>query len=419
MRWAFHRQIGELVLIEMTSNRRILGKPEARSFPHMDFTFTEEQEMLRETVRSWVCEQLKPLAAEIDRTKKIPDQILSQIKEMGLLGLSFPEEYGGGGMGEMGLAIFMEEVTRGCFSTAVVCGGHMSIGGSAIHLFGSDQQKSEYLSAMSEGRKLGAYALTEADSGSDAGRMKTMATPDGDDWILDGSKIWITNGDIADVIITFAITDREKGTRGGITAFIVDSDTSGFRVGKPEEKMGQCGSTTCEIGFDHCRIPGKNVLGGVGEGFKVAMATLDRGRLTLGANCVGASKEALDISIRYAEEREAFGKPIRDFQAIQHMLADMAVDIYAMESMVYRAAWMCDQGQKFSRESAMVKLFCSEALDRCVDKAVQIHGGYGYSKEYAVERMYRDSRVVRLYEGTSEIQRLVIARDLIKKGAYE
>ena len=384
----------------------------------MDFTFTEDQQMLRDAVRDWVDGELKPLAAEIDRTKKIPEAILAQIVDLGFLGVPFPEEYGGGGFGETGLCVFMEEITRGCFSTAVVCGGHTSIGATAIYLAGTEEQKQTYLTDLCAGKKWAAYALTEADSGSDAGAMTTTAVPDGDDWVINGSKIWITNGDFADVLVTFAVTDREKATRGGITAFIIDADRAGFSVGKPEDKMGQCGSTTVEISFENYRCPGANVLGEVGAGFKVAMATLDRGRLTLGANCLGASKEALDLSIRYAGERVAFGKPIAELQAIQQMLADMAADIYAMESLLYRTAWMCDQGQRITRESAIVKLFCSEALDRCVDRAVQIHGGYGYSKEYAVERMYRDARVNRIYEGTSEIQRLVIARDLIKKGSY-
>ncbi len=384
----------------------------------MDFTFTDEQQMLRKTVRDFVNAEVKPLAAQIDAKKKIPPALLEQIRDLGMLGLPFPEKYGGGGFGETGLCIFMEEITRGCFSTAVVCGGHTSIGATSIYLYGSEEQKQTWLKDLCEGRKWAAYALTEANSGSDAAAMATTAVPQGDQWILEGSKIWITNGDFADVIVTFAATDRAKGVRGGITAFIVDTKSPGFSVGKPEDKMGQCGSTTVEITFDKVAVPNSCVLGPVGDGFKVAMATLDRGRLTLGANCLGAAKEALDISIRYANERQAFGKPIAEQPAIQTMLADSATDIYAMESLLYRTAWMCDQGMVISRESAIVKLFCSEALDRVVDRAVQIHGGYGYSKEYAVERMYRDARVNRIYEGTSEIQRLVIARSLIKNGGY-
>ncbi|MHC5071509.1 MAG: acyl-CoA dehydrogenase family protein [Planctomycetota bacterium] len=379
----------------------------------MDFTFNEEQQMLRDTVRSFVDAEVRPLAAQIDKEKKIPQSLLDQIVELGFLGVPFSEEYGGGGFGEMGLCIFMEEITRGCFSTAVACGGHTSIGAQAIALAGSKEQKQRYMPDLNAGKKWSAYALTEANAGSDAGAMEMTAIPDGDDWILTGSKIWITNGGFADVIVVFAANDRSKGVRGGITAFIVDADSQGFSRGKDEEKMGQCGSSTAEIILDNVRVPDHNRLGAVGDGFKVAMETLDRGRLTLGANCVGAAKEALDISIQYSKDRIAFDKPIAAQQAIQWMLADSAAEIFAMESMLYRTAWMCDEGMPISRESAMVKLVCSDYLDRIVDRAVQIHGGYGYSKEYAVERMYRDSRVNRIFEGTNEIQRVVIAWDLI------
>ena len=381
----------------------------------MDFSFTEEQDMLRETIRAWTCEELKPLAAQIDREHKIPASIICGLKELGIFGLHLPEIYGGAGMGELGLCIFMEEITRGCASTAVFCGAHMAIGANAIYLFGSEDIKERYLPKMATGEWIGCYALTEAESGSDAGAMRMTALRDGDDWILDGSKIWITNGDVADVYVVFAANDRSLVTRGGITAFVVDRGSDGLVPGKPEEKMGQCGSSTVALLLDKVRVPARNVLGQVGEGFKVGMGTLDRGRLTIGANCLGAGKEALELAVKYAKQRIAFGKSILEQQAIQHMIADMMTDIYAMESMVYRSAWLCDQGIPFSKESAIVKLFCSEALDRVVDKAVQIHGGMGYSREYAVERMYRDSRVNRIYEGTSEIQRLVIARAVIRE----
>ena len=387
------------------------------SLRRMDFTFSEEEQMLRETIRDWTNEQLKPLAAQIDKEHAIPDAILGQLKDLGMYGVHMPEEYGGAGMGEIGICIFMEEITRGCYSTAVYCGAHMSIGMNAIYLDGSEELKRRYLPKMCEGELMGAYALTEASSGSDAANMATTAVRDGDDWILNGTKIWITNGDCSDVLVVFATTDKDKGARGGVTAFVVERDMPGFQPGKPEEKMGQCGSRTVEILFDNVRVPDANRVGEIGDGFKGAMKTLDRGRLTLGANCLGCAKECLEVSARYALERHAFGKPIGEQQAIQHMLADMRTEIYAMESMIYRAAWMCDQGMRFSTESAMTKLFCSEALDRIVDRGVQIHGGMGYSREYAVERMYRDSRVNRVYEGTSEIQRLVIARDVLKSAA--
>lgn len=385
----------------------------------MDFSFTEEQNMLRETVRDWTRAELMPLAARIDAEHEIPQSVFDQLAELGCYGVHIPEEYGGAGMGELGICIFMEEITRGCYSTAVFCGAHMSIGMNAIWLGGSEDLKQRYLPAMCSGEKIAAYALTEASSGSDAANMATTATRDEDsgDWILDGSKIWITNGSIADAIVVFAATDKAKGARGGITAFVLDATTEGFQAGKPEEKMGQLGSATVELSFDACRIPDANRLGEVGKGFRIAMETLDRGRLTLGANCLGCAKQCLEVSARYALERRAFGKPIAEQQAIQHMLADMRTEIFAMESMIYRAAWLCDREQPFSTESAMVKLFASEALDRIVDRGVQIHGGMGYSREYAVERMYRDSRVNRVYEGTSEIQRLVIARSILKEAA--
>jgi alkylation response protein AidB-like acyl-CoA dehydrogenase len=380
----------------------------------MDFRFSEEQELLRQTVREWTNDRLKPLAAQIDREHRIPDEILTGLRELGMFGVHVPEALGGAGMGEIGLCIFMEEVTRGCFSTAVYCGAHMSIGMNAILLAGSEALQRRLLPRMVNGELIGAYALTEASSGSDAVNMQTTARRDGDDWILDGAKIWITNGDVADVVVVFACTDKSKGAKG-TTAFVVEKTMAGFRAGKREEKMGQCGSSTVELHFDGVRVPDANRIGEIGGGFKVAMATLDRGRLTLGANCLGAAKEALAVSARYALERQAFGKPIAEQQAIQHMLADMRTDVFTMESIVYRAAWMCDQSLPFGQESAMVKLFCSEALDRVVDNAVQIHGGMGYSREYAVERMYRDARVNRIYEGTSEIQRLVIARAVLRE----
>jgi acyl-CoA dehydrogenase len=298
----------------------------------------------------------------------------------------------------------------------VTYGAHASIGAMSVVVGGSAEQQRRFLPDMASGKLLAAYALSEANAGSDPAAMRTTARRDGGAWVLDGEKVWITNGDVADVVTVYAVTDRAQGAKG-ITAFLVPRESAGFAVGKREEKMGQRGSSTVTIAFDGVRVPDENRLGEVGAGFKIALATLDRGRLALGANCLGSAREAHRLSVDYARQREAFGKPIGEHQAIQWMLADSACDIYTMESLVYRTAWMCDEGQSFGRESAMVKLVCSEALGRVVDRAVQIHGGMGYSAEYRVEQLYRDARVTRIYEGTSEIQRLVIARDVLRRGA--
>lgn len=307
-------------------------------------------------------------------------------------------------------------MTQGDFSVAVTYGAHASIGAMSVVVGGTEEQKRRFLPDMAAGKTLAAYALSEANAGSDPAAMRTTARRDGDGWILDGEKVWITNGDVADLVTVYAVTDRAKGAKG-ITAFLVPSASKGFAVGKREEKMGQRGSSTVALSFDAVRVPDENRLGEVGGGFKIAMATLDRGRLALGANCLGSAREAHKLSVEYARQRESFGKPISEHQAIQWMLADSACDIFTMESLVYRTAWMCDEGQSFGRESAMVKLVCSEALDRVVDRAVQIHGGMGYSAEYRIEQLYRDARVTRIYEGTSEIQRIVIARDVLRRGA--
>jgi acyl-CoA dehydrogenase len=310
----------------------------------------------------------------------------------------------------------MEEITRGDFAVAVTYGAHASIGAMSVLLGGSAEQRRRFLPDMASGRRLGAYALSEAGAGSDPAAMKTTAVRDGREWVLNGEKVWITAGDLADLVTVYAITDKEKRARGGITAFLVPRDAPGFAVGKREEKMGQRASSTVTLVFQDCRVSDEHRLGAVGEGFKIAMATLDRGRLALAANCLGCGREAHALSVGYAKQRESFGRVLGEHQAIQWMLADTATELYALEGMVYRTAWLCDCGQPFARESAMTKLYASEALDRIVDRAVQIHGGMGYSAEYPIERLYRDARVTRIYEGTSEIQRIVIARDVLKRG---
>ena len=379
----------------------------------MEFTFSEEHEMIRELARKFTDKEVRHLAEEIDKNGEVPLELINKAAELGFLGVPFPEEYGGGDMGEIGYCIVLEEIARACLSTAVVIGGHVSIGTMAIYISGSEEQKQKFLPILCAGEKLAAFALTEPQAGSDAGAIASFAERKGDKYILNGQKTFITNGGVADVYSVFASTDRSAGVRG-ITAFIVEKDMPGFRAGLPEDKMGIRGSHTTDLFFEDVDIPLENRIGSEGEGFSIAMKTLDAGRLSLGAQCLGVAKEALALSVKHANSREQFGRPIAKLQAIQWMLAEMSTDILAMESMVYRGAWMCDEGIPFSRQSAQIKLFCSEALDRIVDKAVQIHGGMGYMREYPIERFYRDARITRIFEGTNEIQKLVIAKDVLR-----
>jgi alkylation response protein AidB-like acyl-CoA dehydrogenase len=384
----------------------------------MDWSFTDEQNELRRTVKRFVDEELRPAADEIDKRHEIPRRLIDMMAELGFLGVVFPPEYDGAGMGEMGYVILQEEISRACASTATFIGAHQSIGAMTIHKYGTEPQKAKYLAPMARGEKIGAYALTEPESGSDAMAMKTTAVRKGDAYVVNGAKIWITNGGLADVVSVFCQVKGESEADSGPAALLVESGFPGFRVGKEEEKMGIRGSNTVELVFEDMEVPAENLIGKVGEGAHIAFGVLDVGRLGLAAATVGAAKDAIDRCVQYAQERQAFGKPIAQLQAIQFMLAEMAADTYAMENMVYRTAWMCDQGIRFSRESAICKYFCSEALDRIVDRAVQLHGGMGYSAEMWPERFYRDARINRIFEGTNEIQRVVIARDVIKKGGY-
>jgi alkylation response protein AidB-like acyl-CoA dehydrogenase len=374
-----------------------------------EFAFTEEQNMLRSMVRDFVDNEIKPIAAKIDAEEKIPEDLIKKLGELGLLGISFPEEYGGGGFGEVGYCIMQEEIARGCMSTATFIGAHQSIGANVIYLGGNEEQKQKYLVPLAKGEKIGAFCLTEAQAGSDSFNLKTRAHLDGEEWVINGEKLWITNGGIANIVSVFARTEK------GITAFIVETDRPGFSAGPPEKKMGIKGSSTNPITFDNVRIPKENMVGQEGRGFILAMKTLDAGRLGLGAACLGASKELLELSTRYAKQRKQFDTTIANFQAIQFMLSEMASLIYAMESMVYRTAVDYDLKKDISHQSAIVKLFCSEALDKIADYAVQIHGGMGYSREMPIERFYRDSRINRIFEGTNEIQKGIIARHVLKK----
>jgi alkylation response protein AidB-like acyl-CoA dehydrogenase len=373
------------------------------------FELTDEQKMLRDTAREFVNAEIKPIARQIDENEQIPPELIKKLGEMGFLGASFPPEYGGGGFGEVGYCLMQEEMARGCMSTATFIGAHQSIGANAIFIGGSEALKQKYLVPLAEGKKIGAFALTEVLAGSDSFNLRTKAGKDGNEWVLNGEKMWITNGNIADVVSVFARTER------GITGFVVETTWKGYEAGAPEKKMGIRGSATSAIALQDVRVPAENMIGDDGRGFIVAMKTLDAGRLGLGAACTGAAKELLEQSTMYAKTRKQFDVPIAQFEAIQWMLAEMATTVYAMESLVYRTAHDYEAGKSISRQSAMVKLFCSEGLDRVADMAVQIHGGMGYSRELPVERFYRDARINRIFEGTNEIQKLVIAKDVLKR----
>jgi acyl-CoA dehydrogenase len=378
----------------------------------MEFTFTEEQEMFRQMVRDFAGRELKPSAAENDRKGELPERLIERARELGLFGVLFGE------LGEIGYCILMEELGRADNSFAGFIGGHEGLGSMGIHKFGSEAQKNKYMPKLESGEWIACYALSEPNAGSDAQNLQTTAVKKGSNWILNGQKVWITNADRADVILAFAANDRALRARGGISAFIVEKKFKGVRVGKLDEKMGLRAMHSPELFFEECEVPEENVVGPVGEGFKVAMGILDVGRISLGAMCVGTAKECVDLATRYAQQRVTFGKPIIEHQAVQLMLAEMATLTYSMETLVYRTAWMLDRGERVTREAAIAKYYCTESVSKVIDMAIQIHGGMGYMSELPLERFYRDARVNRIFEGTNEIQRIVIARDLQKKGGY-
>ncbi len=384
----------------------------------MDFTFSKEHQLLRRMVREFAEQEVAPIAEEIDREERVPFEVLEKAGKLGLMGMPFPQKYGGAGAGEIGYCILMEEMNKVCGSTATIIGAHTGIGAMAIYLDGTEEQKQKYLVPLARGEKIAAFALTEPNAGSDAAAIQTRAVRDGDYFLLNGSKTWITNGDIADVISVLAVTDPALGARGGVTAFIVEKEFPGFKVGHKEEKLGIRGSSTAELFFEDCRVPAENALGMFGAGFLTFMKTLDVGRISLGAGCLGGAQKALEMSMDFAKSRYQFGAPIAAKQAIQWMIADMAIEIEALRSMIYRTAWMMDSGQtgrEFSTMAAMCKVYGSEVLCRAADVALQIHGGMGYMKKYPVERMYRDARITRIFEGTNEVQREIIARNLFRK----
>jgi len=379
----------------------------------MHFKLSEEHEMIRKMVRDFAKNEVAPTAAERDEEERFDRALFDQMAELGLTGIPWPEEYGGIGSDYLAYVIAIEELSRVCASTGVTLSAHTSLAGWPIFKFGTEEQKQTFLRPMAEGTKIGAYGLTEPSSGSDAGGMRTTAKRDGDHYILNGSKIFITNGGIADIYVVFALTDPESKQRG-TSAFIVESDTPGFSVGKKESKLGIRSSPTTEIMFEDCRIPVENLLGEEGQGFKVAMQTLDGGRNGIAAQAVGIAQGALDASVEYARERHQFGKPIAAQQGIGFKLADMATDVEAARLLTYQAAWLESEGLPYGKESAMSKVFAGDTAMKVTTEAVQVFGGYGYTKDYPVERYMRDAKITQIYEGTQEIQRLVISRMLTK-----
>ncbi len=374
----------------------------------MKLEFSEDQKMLRQSVKEFTDKEIRPLAASIDKNEEVPETLLQKLGEMGFLGTAFPESYGGSGFGEFGFCIAQEEVTRACGSTAATIGAHQSIGTNAIFLGANESLKQKYLPQLTSGKKIAAFCLTESEAGSDSFNLKTFAEKKNGTWILNGEKVWITNGAIAGIFSVFARTEN------GISGFVVERDFAGVSVGPNEKKLGIKGSVTNTISFENVEVPEENLIGKDGRGFLIAMKTLDAGRLGLGACCLGAAKELLELSTKYSKQRKQFGDSISKFQAVQFMLSDMAVKIYNMESIIYRTAQLYDDGKDITQEAAAVKLYCSEAVSEIADKALQIHGAMGFSAELPFERFYRDARVLKIFEGTNEIQKLIISRQVLK-----
>ena len=381
----------------------------------MNFQLTEEQSLIRNMVREFAEAEIAPGVKERDEQERFDRALMyDKLGELGLTGIVFPEEYGGAGADYISYAIAVEELSRVCASTGVTLSAHLSLGANPIYMFGTEEQKQSYLKPLAEGRKMGAFGLTEPSAGSDAGGTRTTAVLDGDEWIVNGSKIFITNGKEAETYIVFARTDKDAKKHHGISAFIIEKGTPGFSFGKKEEKMGIKASLTYELVFENCRIPRANLLGEEGKGFKVAMKTLDGGRIGIASQALGIAQGALDASVAYSKERKQFDTPIANFQGVQFQLADMATQVEAARFLVYNAAFRASSGLSYSQESAMAKLFASETAMKVATQAVQIHGGYGYTREYPVERMMRDAKITEIYEGTSEVQRLVIGSTLTR-----
>jgi len=381
----------------------------------MDFDLPEEYQLLRDNIRRFVDRELIPINAEVERTRKIPERVIVQMKEMGLLGILTPPEYGGMGLTVVGACVIQEELSRANLCYPLYISGNIGIGTMGILHFGNEEQKQKYLPRMASGELMSCFALTEPNAGSDASAIEARAERKGDRYIINGVKHFITRGDISDVFTVVAVTDKSK-KRKGMSAFIVEKDSPGFSIGKINDSMGSDICRQCELVFEDCEVPAENLLGTEGQGFEIAMRVLEEGRLSQGSRSVGLARRLIELCSEHARTRVQFGRPIAEFQAIQWMLADMSTELYAMKTMVYDAAWRLDQGDRNRTRAGMVKLFCTETIGRIADRAVQIFGGMGYMAEGPVEAVYREVRGMRIYEGTSEIQRLIIARDVLTNG---
>jgi butyryl-CoA dehydrogenase len=380
----------------------------------MSFELTEEQKMIRAMVREFARTEILPTAAERDRTKEFPREILRKMGELGLMGMNVPAEYNGAGVDTVSYSVALQEIAYACASTAVIMSVHNSVACGPIYRFGSSHLKETFLKPLAAGKMIGSFAVTEPGAGSDPASQKTKAVRDGGSYVINGNKVLITTGKNSNVTVVTAYTSKEKKHRG-ISAFVVEKGTPGFIVGKEEEKMGLCASDTVELIFEDCRVPRENLLGREGDGFVIAMASLDGGRIGIASQSVGLAQACLDAAVAYAKQRIQFGKPIAQFQAIRWMIADMATEVEAARLLTFNAAAMRDRGENFSAAASMAKVFASEMANRVAYRALQIHGGYGYIKDFPIERYYRDARVLTLYEGTSEIQRTVISNHLIGK----
>ncbi len=376
--------------------------------------FTDEQQMIRDVARDFAQNEIKPVAAELDREGRFPAELVKKMGELGFMGIVVPDQYGGSGMDTLSYALALEEICKACASTGVIMSVNNSLVCDPIYKFGNEEQKKKYLSPLAKGEKLGCFSLSEPAAGSDAGGLKTTAVKNGKNYVINGTKNWVTSGPEADVIVLFTSTDLSK-KHHGVTAFIIDKETPGIIIGKIEHKLGIRASSTSQIIFEDCQVPSQNRLGEEGDGFKIAMQTLDGGRIGIGAQAVGIAQAALEEAVRYSKEREAFNQPISNFQGIQFMIADMATRIEAARLLVWQAARMKDKKMKFTRQAAMAKLFGAETAMWVTTKAIQIHGGYGYTTDYPAERHFRDAKITEIYEGTSEIQRVVIANSVLKE----